>query len=93
MFLVTHRDAAAILAPLMRACARRGAAYACFFSGDGVAVLDDERVRQMLPIARKAIACEVSWERYRHGADCPVHLGSQTNNSALMAEAGHVISL
>jgi hypothetical protein len=43
--------------------------------------------------AAKAAACKVSWERHMGGKACPVEIGSQTNNSAMVGDIDKVISL
>jgi hypothetical protein len=93
MYVISSRNVALLLLPLLRACKRRGTAWGCFFTDSGVEVLDDERVRGLLSCATDAVACEYSWERYRHGRECPVQTGSQTNHSAMVAQARHVVSL
>ena len=52
----------------------------------------DAELQAALADAR-AVACEDSWHRFCAGAACPVELGSQTTNSALMGEAKKVVSL
>lgn len=93
MYTVSSRDALPVLLPLLRASKRRGAQWACFFTDSGVEVLDSEELRSLLTCASQAVACEYSWERYRGGHTCPVESGSQTNNSAMTAEAKHLVSL
>ncbi len=93
MYVVSSREAAPVLLPLLRASKRRGATWGCFFTEHGVEVLDDEELRSLVSCAAQAVACEFSWERYRHGAECGVELGSQTTHSAMVAEARHVVSL
>lgn len=80
-------------AALARACARAGVGWSCFLTNDGVRALADPSFAAALRSATRAEACEHSWRRYMDAAPCPVALGSQTANSALMAEARHVISL
>lgn len=92
LFHVTHRDASRYLLPLLEAAQRRSASVACFFTHDGVLVAAEPAVRAALASFR-AVACEESWHRYRPGEPCPVEAGSQTSNSALMAEAQRVVSL
>ena len=43
--------------------------------------------------AARAVVCEESWHRFCPDSPCPVELGSQTVNSALMGEAQRVVSL
>ncbi len=83
----------AIAVALAGACERADVAWSCFFTNDGVKVLADAAVVAALGAAARAVACEKSWEDFMGGAACPVELGSQTVNSALMGEAGRVVSL
>jgi hypothetical protein len=80
-------------ATLARACARAGVAWSCFLTNDGVRALENPDVVAALKPAARAAVCEHSWRQHMHDAPCPVELGSQTINSALMAEAGRVVSL
>ena len=82
-----------IAVALAGACKRAGIAWNCFFTNDGVKVLADAAAVAALGAATRAVACEKSWEEFMGGTDCPVELGSQTINSALMGEADKVISL
>jgi hypothetical protein len=93
LFEVTSRDAAKILLPLARACDRNAVAWSCFFTGDGVKNLALDDVRATLAGAVKAAACEVSWEHHMGDQSCPVEIGSQTNNSAMVGDTDKIISL
>lgn len=93
MYTVSHRDALPVLLPLLRASKRRGVRWGCFFTDSGVETLDSNELRSLLSCAAKAVACEFSWERFGHGTPCPIESGSQTNNSAMVSEARHLISL
>ena len=93
LFEVTSPDAARVLVPLARACDRNAVAWSCFFTGNGVKNLAREDVRTTVAGAAKAAACEVSWARYMGDAACPVEVGSQTNNSAMVGDTDTVISL
>lgn len=93
MYMVSSRDALPVLLPLLRASKRRGVQWSCFFTDSGVETLDSEELRGLLTCASQAVACEFSWERYRAGNPCPIESGSQTNNSAMAADAKHMISL
>ena len=93
MYIVSHRDALPVLLPLLRASKRRGVQWSCFFTDSGVEALDSQELQNLLSCAAKAVACEFSWERYRAGTHCPIEAGSQTNNSAMTAEARHIVSL
>ena len=91
--LITSKDAVALAPPLMRALNRAGAAWGCFFTNDGVELLSESGTVEALSGAVRAVACESSWERAGAGGECPIERGSQTINSAMMAEAARLISL
>ncbi|MBE7421348.1 MAG: hypothetical protein HS110_02670 [Zoogloeaceae bacterium] len=95
LFHVTTEAGAQLLAPLARACRRGNHAFAAFFTHEGVRALRDAEVQAALDGARAArvVVCEESWHRFCADAACPVELGSQTVNSALMGEAKRVVSL
>lgn len=93
LFEVTSGDAARVLVPLARACDRNAVTWSCFFTGDGVKNLARDDVLATVAGAARAAACEVSWERYMGDAACPVEIGSQTNNSAMVGDTDTVISL
>ena len=90
---VSSSDAASVLVPLARACDRNAVAWNCFFTGDGVKTLARDDVLEAAVWAAKAAACEVSWERYMGDQPCPVEIGSQTNNSAMVGDADKIVSL
>jgi hypothetical protein len=93
LFEVTSREAASVLLPLVRACDRNAVTWSCFFTGDGVKILARDDVLATVTGAASAAACEVSWERYMGDEPCPVEIGSQTNNSAMVGDNDKVISL
>ncbi len=93
LFEVSSGDAADVLVPLARACDRNAVAWSCFFTGDGVKTLARDDVLATVTGAAKAAACEVSWERYMGEKPCPVEIGSQTNNSAMVGDTDKIISL
>jgi len=82
-----------IAAALARACARAGVSWSCFLTNDGVRALADPEIVAALKPGARAAVCEHSWHQHMSGAACPLELGSQTVNSALMAEAGRVVSV
>lgn len=92
LFHVSTVGGARLLAPLARACRRRGASFAAFFTHEGVRGLLEADVQAALAGSR-AVVCEESWRRFCAGTACPAELGSQTVNSALMGEARKVVSL
>ena len=93
LFEVTSCDAASVLVPLACACDRNAVTWSCFFTGDGVKNLARDDVLGTVAWAVNAAACEVSWERYMGDQPCPVEIGSQTNNSAMVGDNDMVISL
>ena len=93
LFEVSSGDAASVLVPLARACDRNAVTWSCFFTGDGVKTLVRDDVLAMVTGAAKAAVCEVSWERHMGDRSCPVEIGSQTNNSAMVGEVEKVVSL
>jgi hypothetical protein len=90
---VTNPDAVRIAAPLGRALTAKGATWGCFLTNDGVRALDDKDFAAALAGAARVAVCEHSWEQHMQGRECPAEQASQTLNSALMAEAGRVVSL
>jgi len=93
LFHVATEDGARFLLPLAQACRRGGHAFAVFLTHEGARGLNDARLQAALRDAARAVVCEESWHRFCPGAQCPVELGSQTVNSALMGEAQRVVSL
>lgn len=90
---ITTPDAAPIAAGLGWALTAEGASWACFMTNDGVKAMDNDSFSTALDHAARAAVCEHSWDIHMAGKDCPVERGSQTVNSALMAEASRVVSL
>lgn len=90
---ISTAEAGPVARPLAEACRRAGIAWGCFLTNDGVRLLDDAGFAAALGGAARAAVCEHSWQAHMPGRDCPVELGSQTVNSALMAEAAKVVSL
>jgi hypothetical protein len=90
---IATADAAAIAAALGRALNAEGAAWGCFLTSDGVKAVGDTNFAAASEGASRVVVCEHSWDQHMDGQDCPVERGSQTINSALMAEAERVVSL
>lgn len=90
---ITTPDAGRLAAPLARAFAAKGASWGCFLTNDGVRSLEDGDFAAELAKAERIAVCEHSWDLHMQGRACPVERGSQTINSALMAEARRVVSL
>ena len=92
LFHVTTEGGAKLLLPLALACRRGPHAFGAFFTHEGVRGLASPDLQAALRGAR-AVVCEESWHRHCADSVCPVELGSQTVNSALMGQARHVVSL
>jgi hypothetical protein len=93
LFEISTEKAADILIPLASACNRKGLSWGCFFTNDGVKSLANRAIVELVAKAAKAVVCKHSWDQFMGDQPCPVELGSQTNNSAMVAEATRVVSL
>jgi len=93
LLLITNPEAGAIASGLAGACQRAGIDWAVFLTNDGVKVLGDDAVASALKRAGSAIVCQDSWRLHMAGHSCPLELGSQTSNSALVSQAMRVVSL
>jgi len=90
---IANPAAARIAASLGRALAAKGATWGCFLTNDGVRALEDAVFAAAVGAAARVCVCEHSWDQHMAGRHCPAERGSQTVNSALMAEARRVVSL
>jgi len=90
---LTTPEAARIAAPLGRALTAKGVRWGCFMTNDSVRAIYDDGLAGALAKAERVSVCEHSWMVHMPGRACPVEHASQTLNSALMAEARHVVSL
>ncbi|MCW8835695.1 MAG: hypothetical protein OQJ99_04920 [Rhodospirillales bacterium] len=78
----------------MRSLTRAGVEWQCFMTNDGVRLLYDETFVAALDGSGRTVVCKHSWGKVGGtDEDCPVEIGSQTNNSAMMANAVRLISL
>jgi len=93
LILVTCAGAGASAAPLAQACTRAGISWGAFFTNDGVRTLADAGVAAAMSGASRAVACQESWNRFLADKSCPVELGSQTDNSSMIADAQRIVSL
>jgi hypothetical protein len=93
LIVVSTPKSDSILMPLANACTDEGIKWAVFFTNDSVSMLGDEKLVKALGSARQAVVCHDSWNKYMSDKTCPLELGSQTNNSALLADASRVLSL
>jgi hypothetical protein len=96
MDLLFHVSTAAggrLLLPLVLAGQRAGCRIGAFFTHEGVLGLKDTDLTATLGSIERAVVCDESWHKFCPGLGCPVEAGSQTINSALIGEAGKVVSL
>ena len=84
LFVVARPDSGQVLANLLRACARVSQEVSCFFTNDGVLVLEDAAVLKAVQETKEAIACLKSWRALK---------GGQTQHSRFIAEATVIVSL
>ncbi len=90
---MSSREATGLAVNLADALTRRGADWACFLTNDAVTAADTPAFVEAVKSASRAVVCEHSWDQHMTGRDNPFERGSQTINSALMAEADRVVSL
>ncbi len=93
LFVVSTPKAGRVLLPMAAACRRKGLEWGLFFTNDGVQALADPKMVEATHCAQHAIVCEHSWDRFMGDKECPVELGSQTQNSMMVGEADHIVSL
>ena len=93
LILVSNPGSKPILLPLAQACTRKGINWSVFFTNDGVSMLGDEKLVERLGSTSQAIVCHESWDKFMSEQTCPLELGSQTNNSAMLADAKRVLGL
>ncbi len=92
LFLVSRSESAPALRALLWACARRRVACGCFLTGPAAALAGNPQIETDLRACIGAAVCGYSWERFGRGS-CLVPLGSQTDSSAMAAQARHIVSL
>ena len=93
LMIISNPNAGPIADGLARAAVRKGLNWGAFFTNDGVKILEDRSIAGVFTDAAQAIACEDSWTHHMGDKTCPIELGSQTNNSLAVSEAGRIISL
>lgn len=91
--IISTSSSAPFAHPLAAACARSGLDFSVFVTGDGVDCLSAAGLAKALNFAGTAVVCRESWIAQMGRADCPLPLGSQTNNSASIANANRVLGL
>ena len=92
-FVVSNPNAGPFVCALCAAATRKGVSWSMFFTNDGVVVVNDPEFLNILKNAEQAVCCHDSWNTHVGGKDCPIEIGSQTNNSALVAQAKKIIGL
>jgi len=93
LIIISNPNSGTMVTPIAAACGRAGISWSAFFTNDGVATLGDRSLVKALGSASEAIACQESWNEHMANNECPITLGSQTNNSTLMGVARRVLSL
>jgi len=93
LFVVSNPESKEALLGLTEACTRRKQTFLCFFTGDGVEILSDSQVIEILSNAERAVVCEHSWGKYFADQQPPIEEGSQTDHSAMVSKAERVVSL
>lgn len=94
LITVSNSNSGALLAPLLRACIRRGCEWQVFLTCEGVRVLQETELAALVqPYREHTIACHDSWQQFGTASECPVTIGSQTNHSEMAGRAKRVLSL
>lgn len=93
LFVVNNPSSTEALLGLTEACIRRNQPFLCFFTGDGVKILADANVTEVISKAERAVVCEFSWAKYFPNQISPIEEGSQTDNSAMVSIVEKVVSL
>ncbi|MDB2589722.1 hypothetical protein N9345_01265 [Candidatus Thioglobus sp.] len=93
LFIISQEHGADLLLPLSDACTRQKKQYSCFFTGAGVKVLENEKIKQNLTIVENSVACHHSWDRYHPNTTSAATMGSQTNLSEMIANHDKVVSI
>jgi sulfur relay (sulfurtransferase) complex TusBCD TusD component (DsrE family) len=91
--VVSTSNSTQIALGISKAATRAALEWSVFFTSDGVRTLKDPEFIDMLSKASSAVSCQESWKRYMDNIPCPVVLGSQTSNSAMVGDATHIVSL
>ena len=92
MILVSSRESATLFRHLGTALNRGGIKWACFSTNDGVELMKNKTIVEIVAACDQASVCEHSWQKSSNDS-CPVELGSQTQNSLMMSNASRVVSL
>ncbi len=93
LIVISTPASIAALTGFTGACLRRGQPFSCFVTGEGVRVLRDPEIANILRESKRAVVCEYSWSRLFPDEAPPIEEGSQTDHSAMIGEADQVFSL
>ena len=93
LIVVSHPESTEALIGLTSACSRRNQNFLCFFTGDGVKLLESNEVVDAISNAERAVVCEYSWAKHFADKKAPIEEGSQTDHSAMMSTVSKVVSL
>ena len=93
LFVISNPKTTDVLKGISEACTRAEQEYLCFFTGDGVMLLQDEKIISAIQSAERKVACEHSWEKHFSTQELPIEQGSQTDHSAMISMVDRVVSL
>ena len=93
LFVISNPKTSEVLKGISEACSRAKQEYLCFFTGDGVQLLQDEKIISVIQTAERNVACEHSWEKHFSTQELPIEKGSQTDHSGMIAMVDRVVSL
>ena len=93
LFVISNPETADVLKGISEACSRANQEYLCFFTGDGVKLLQENKIVTAIQSAERNVACEHSWEKHFSTQKMPIEKGSQTDHSAMIAMVDRVVSL
>ena len=93
LLVISNPKTADALLGISEACSRAKQQYSCFFTGDGVTLLKNDKIVAAIETAERNVACEHSWEKHCASLDLPIEKGSQTDHSAMISMVDRVVSL
>jgi len=93
LIVIGNPDAVEALIGLASTCSRRDQPFLCFFTGDGVKILQNPEVLSAISKTERAVVCEYSWAKYFPDQQSPIEQGSQTDHSAMVSIVNQVVSL
>ena len=93
LFIISHHNAIKALSGLTKACTRRNQDYECFFTGQGVNLLQDKNIKIITDNSSISIVCEYSWQKYYGNTKSGIKEGSQTDLSSMIGPNVKVVSI